>query len=236
MRVYCLYSLASALLVLSLAGCSNSGAGDPALVNYLKNTWGISISGFTGDFTVAADGTQRYDGTGKITVDGLGADEIASSTIVSPMAKGGDTTLFVSNLDGSDARYFLYDQVQNYITIGSLTKGAALSKNPDGTYDVWAFDGTSNKNQDRIVPNGFEALKIVEQYNEFKTISPYILLSAIAFAHTSAPEARIQIKCNGGSSRVAATPVVCDIFQEFCDCAACLVLKRNGACGQCPQL
>ena len=78
------------------------------------------------------------------------------------MAKGGDTTLFVSNLDGSDERYFLYDQVNNYITIGGLTKGAAVSKNPDGSYDVWAFDGPDNKNQDLTVPNGFEALKIVE--------------------------------------------------------------------------
>ena len=151
------------------------------------------------------------------------------------MAKGGDTTLFVSNLDGSDERYFLYDQVNNYITIGGLTKGAAVSKNPDGSYDVWAFDGPDNKNQDLTVPNGFEALKIVEQYNEFKTISPYILLPAFASAHTPASEARNVSDCTS-SSRSASAPVVCEIFKEFCDCAACLVLKRQGACAQCPKL
>jgi hypothetical protein len=82
------------------------------------------------------------------------------------------------------------------------------------------------------VPNGFEALKLVEQYNAFKTISPYILLTAVAVGHTSTPEARVPTKC----SDTAATPVVCDIFKEFCDCAACLVLNRKGACSQCPKL
>lgn len=36
-------------------------------------------------------------------------------------------------------------------------------------------------------------------------------------------------------SDTAAIPVVCGSFKEFCDCAACLVLKRQGACAQCPS-
>ena len=27
-----------------------------------------------------------------------------------------------------------------------------------------------------------------------------------------------------------------EIFKEFCDCAACLVLDRRGACDLCPEL
>ena len=55
----------SALLVLCLTGCSNGGPTNPALGDYLQSTWGIAISGFTGDVDVAADGTQTYNGTGK---------------------------------------------------------------------------------------------------------------------------------------------------------------------------
>lgn len=227
MRFNPLCVFVSACLVLSLAGCGESNP----VVSYLKSTWGISVTGFTGDLEVAGDGTQRYEGTGRITVDGLGTKELRSTTLVSPMAQGGDVTFFVSNLDGSDERYFLYDQAQSYITIGDLTKGVAVSKNPAGTYEVWAFDGDA-KDQSLTVPNGFEALRLVEQYNSFKTISPYILLTAIAVGHTSTPEARVAIHCGD----TAATPVVCDIFKEFCDCAACLVLNRKGACGQCPTL
>ena len=29
---------------------------------------------------------------------------------------------------------------------------------------------------------------------------------------------------------------VCSLFREFCDCAACLVLDRQGACEPCPGL
>lgn len=149
------------------------------------------------------------------------------------MAQGGDTTLFVKNLDGSNERYFLYDQVKNYITIGDLTKGVAVSKNPDNTYEVWAFNG-NNMDQFLMVPNGLAALRLVEQYNEFKTISPYILLTAFASAQAAGPEARFAVNCSLSNS--AATPPVCDIFKEFCDCAACLVLNRRGACAQCPGL
>lgn len=220
-------TLAAALWALSLGGCGD----DNPVPAYLKDTWGIRITGFTGDLAVAADGTQSYDGTGRITVDGLGTKELKSTTLVSPMAQGGDVTLFLSNLDGSDERYFLYDQVQSYITVGDLQKGVAVSRNPNGSYEVWAFDG-DNKDRFLTVPDGFEALRLVEQYNSFKTISPYILLAAVAVGHTSTPEARVPVRC----SDTAATPVVCDIFKEFCDCAACLVLNRQGACSQCPKL
>lgn len=151
--------------------------------------------------------------------------------IVSSAQDGGDTTLFVSLPDLADERYFLYDLDQNYITIGDLEQGAAVSRNPDGSYELWTFVGETNDNF-LTVPNGFEALKVVEQYNSFKGISPYILLTAFAFAHHSTFEARSPMPCGD----TAATPVVCDIFKESCDCAACSVLNKAGACDQCPNL
>lgn len=107
-------------------------------MEYLKSTWGITITGFDGNLEVDADGTQSYSHNGQITVDGLGIHEISSQTIISPRAQGGDVTPFVSSVDGSDERYFLYDEVKNYITVGSKTKGVAIDQNPDGTYEIYA--------------------------------------------------------------------------------------------------
>ncbi|MCB9754500.1 MAG: hypothetical protein H6713_31565 [Myxococcales bacterium] len=212
---------------------SETGAEQP-IHAYLKETWGITLTDFeVSDFDVFDDGTQWLIDDGRIIVDGLGEQEVSTETIIDAAALGGQVSFFVSNADLSDQRYFLYDQVENYVTIGDLTKGVAVSKNPDDTYDVWAFDGDA-MDSFTTVPNGYEALRLVEQYNEFKTISPYILLTAFAAAHAGTPEARIAHKAE--DKNVAETPPVCEIFKEFCDCAACLVLDRAGACSPCPDL
>ncbi len=230
--------ISSLLLVAALASCSDdpadTGGGDQTVQTYLKETWGIALSQFDNrDILVGDDGTQVFTDDGVITVDGLGEYEVSTETIISPASEGGQVSFFVSNLDLSDERYFLYDQVENYITIGDLTRGVAVSKNPDGTYDIWAFDGDA-MDSFSTVPNGYEALKLVEQYNDFKSIPPYLLLTAFAAAHNATTEARMVIKAELGNS--AAPPPVCEIFKEFCDCAACLVLDRQGACDLCPDL
>lgn len=227
--------ISSLILVAALASCADNTAdtgGDQALGSYLKDKWGIVVSDFGVDaFIVDDDGTQTLIDEGVITVDGLGSQELSTMTIIDPVASGGQVSFFVSNTDLSDERYFLYDPVENYVTIGDLTRGVAVSKNPDDTYDVWAFDGEA-MDQFLTVPNGYEALRLVEQYNDFKTISPYIMLMAFAAAHTTVPEARVPIHCYD----TAVSPPVCEIFKEFCDCAACLVLDRQGACDLCPDL
>ncbi|MBK8265561.1 MAG: hypothetical protein IPK80_30055 [Nannocystis sp.] len=229
----------AAVLSACAGGTGGTGGGDQALRDHLKETWGIALSQFDNlDTLVGEDGTQVFLDDGVITVDGLGEYEVSTETIISPASQGGQVSFFVSNPDLSDQRYFLYDQVENYITIGDLTRGVAVSKNPDGTYDVWAFDGDA-MDSFSTVPNGFEALKLVEQYNEFKTLPPYLLLTAFAAAHNATPEARIPL-CNINNScpkgQLAAQPPVCELFKEFCDCAACLVLDRQGACDLCPDL
>jgi hypothetical protein len=243
MRTTLFKHTSSVVLVAALAACSedagdtgDTGGGDQtdqAVQKYLKETWGIALSQFDdGDLLVADDGTQVFLNDGVITVDGLGAQEVSTEVIVSPVSQGGQVSLFVSNLDLSDQRYFLYDEVENYITIGDLTRGVAVSKNPDDTYDVWAFDGEA-MDSFSTVPNGYEAHKLVEQYNEFKSISPYLLLTAFASAYSARVEARGGLICQWNT---AAAPPICEIFKEFCDCAACLVLDRQGACDLCPDL
>jgi hypothetical protein len=228
-------TMSSLVLVAALASCADSTADtgdDQTLGSYLKDKWGIVVGDFSVDaFIVDDDGTQVLIDEGVITVDGLGSQELSTMTIIDPVASGGQVSFFVSNTDLSDERYFLYDPVENYVTIGDLTRGVAVSKNPDETYDVWAFDGEA-MDQFLTVPNGYEALRLVEQYNDFKAISPYIMLMAFAVAHTTVPEARIPTSC----SDTAVSPPVCEIFKEFCDCAACLVLDRQGACDPCPGL
>lgn len=227
------------VLVAALGSCSGGGpedtaetAGDQSLAEHLKVNWGIAVDGFSVDaFIVDDDGTQVLFDDGVITVDGLGSQEVSTQTVIDPAASGGQVTFFVANADLSEERYFLFDQVENYVTIGDLTRGVAVSKNPDDTYDVWAFDGEA-MDQFSTVANGYEALKLVEEYNDFKTISPYIMLMAIAAAHTTLPESRIPMTCGD----TALSPPVCEIFKEFCDCAACLVLDRRGACDLCPEL
>jgi hypothetical protein len=223
-------------LVAALSACSDGGGGGDPTAKYLKETWGIALSRFDNhDALVGDDGTQVFTDDCVITVDGLGEYEVSTETIISPASQGGQVSFFVANRDLSDERYFLYDQVENYITIGDLTRGVAVSKNPDDTYDVWAFDGDA-MDQFSTVPNGYEALKLVEQYNDFKTLPPYLLLTAFAAAHNATPEARIWIFDSMGLNQVASPPPVCEIFKEFCDCAACLVLDRQGACDLCPEL
>lgn len=230
--------MSSLVVVAALASCSGdagSGSGtDQTVADYLKRTWGITVrlDDPDGDFIADDDGVQIFSGDGTITVEGLGEHSFSTMTIVDPAALGGQVSFFVSNLDLSDERYFLYDPVENYVTIGDLTRGVAVSKNPDETYDIWAFDGDS-MDQFLTVADGYEALRVVEQYNEFKSISPYLLLMAFSAAHAATPEARSTPSC---STDTAATPPVCEIFKEFCDCAACLVLDRPGACDPCPRL
>lgn len=73
MRFHSSCRLAAVLLALCLAHC----AGEPNPVpEYLKNTWGIRLSGFSGDYEVGGDGTQIYTSTGKTSVDGLGEKEV----------------------------------------------------------------------------------------------------------------------------------------------------------------
>jgi hypothetical protein len=209
---------------------------DTELVAYLKDTWGITISGFRSSYmqSIAEDGTISVTGKGKVIIDGLGEQELATNTVVIPDEFGTTTSFFVSLPDGSEERYFLYDRMNNYVTIGNAndSQSVIVSANPDKTYqvdtaigDAWTTVGTNM--------TGYQALLEVEKYNQFKTITPHVFLLAFAAAHTpSTFESRVAVHC----SDTAVAPAVCSIFKEFCDCAACSVLSKQGACSACPEL
>src|SRR5262249_52424504 len=151
-------------------------------------------------------GTQIHTSTGTITVDGLGSHEVLTRTLIAPASMGGIAGFTVSNRDDSELRYFSYDQAQRIVTIGDLNKGVAVWKGFDDHYNVYTFAG-STQGEYIGAENGIEALRLVEQSNEFKTISPYILLTAFATAHSAPPEARTITRCVTNMD-TAAQPVV----------------------------
>ncbi len=237
-RLAALFPMAMGGLLGSLGCSSTSPAPAPAsdpVADYLDTKWGIRLSGLeeaADNFIVQEDNSVFTQATAHIDVDGLGGQDLEVTELVDSAQNGGDATFFVSLPGMVDERYFLFSPKDNYITIGDGTQGAAVSQNPDGTYEVWTFVGDS-KDMVQTVPNGLEALKLIEQYNGFKDTTPFILLTGFAAAHYPAYDARGLHSCK---SDTAAPPVVCDIFKEFCDCAACSVMNKAGACELCPGL
>ena len=205
---------------------------NPETIAYLADTWGIRITGYEDwEQYEQDDGSVYGGGTATITVEGLGAQEVMTDTLIISDEFGTNTSFFVALPDGSEERYFLYDRENNYVTIGDAVgeRSVIVSSNADGTYDVdlaigedWQSEGTGL--------TGAEALEIVKTHNEYTSITPHILLMAFAAAHTpSSLEVRLPIICTDTS----ATPEVCTIFREFCDCIACDVLDRPGVCDAC---
>ena len=208
--------------------------GDPELIAHLEETWGITIEGYDDwEQFEQDDGGMYGGGTATITVEGLGSQELRTDTVVVSDELGTNTSFFVALPDGSEERYFLYDIDNNYVTIGDAVgeRSVIVSSNSDGTYDVdlaigedWQSEGTGL--------TGAEALEIVKTHNEYTTITPHILLMAFAAAHTpSTLEVRSSFLV--GKANVSASPEVCTIFREFCDCIACDVLDRPGVCDAC---
>lgn len=226
------------LVTLLGAGCSSDEPEDSPMAIYLRETWGIRIAGFEDwdgtQFVIAADGVAEAQGIGIIDVAGFGTEEIIVEEEVYPQAQGGDTTVLVALADGSDERYFRYNPVENYILIGNEDQGVAIDNNEDGTYTLWTYVGDEEE-QPHSVGSGFEALLLADEFAGLSEISPHVLLMAFAMAHSPTYEARIQVFCSGGLDQ-SSQPVVCEIFEEFCECAACLVLGRQGVCDECPEL
>jgi hypothetical protein len=242
--------LVSAALIAGLAlggasGCSVEDDEPETIDEWLQQTWGISIVGLDTieNVEVSEDGSSEATASGRIIVDGLGEQDIDIYQIQFSLADGGAMGVLFSEPDTGDERYFIYDQIEGWIGIGDDIAGAAVSKNPDGTYAVWTYVGDDESQEDFVIAeDGYEALQIVESYNEFMETSPYILLAAYVVAlspsgleaRAPAPSAMSGSPPPPGSE--ATEPAVCTIFSEFCECAACVVLDRAGECDRCPAL
>jgi len=233
--------LALALIVGSFSSCAAEEEPEN-FGTWLHKTWGISIEGLDKleNVEMNEDGSSSATASGQITVDGLGSQDLEVFQQQYSLAEGGGLGILFVEPDTGDERFFYYNEVENWIGIGDEIAGAAVSKNNDGTYSVWTYVGEEEEDY-LVVENGYEALLVIEEYNEFKDTSPFILLAAYVAALTpSGLEARIPAGQFGegtpGVPMNAEGPGVCLIFSEFCECAACLVLDRKGECGQCPEL
>lgn len=232
---------------------SEAGMGDPVLVEYLQTQFGLRMTGFdqNAEFVVDEHGDAVLESEFTFEVNGLGARKMYLEEVLPAAEEGGGIILGVEDIESGDMRYFDYNPTENYVLFsydteapdapdGYYERGAAVRANEDGTYTVWYFDESvtgERVDEERVdevtVANGYEALRIVEQYNEFSTISPHIMLTAVAVGHTETPEARIPIDCND----TAPGPPVCSLFKEFCDCVACATIAKGGQdCGLCPEL
>ncbi len=239
-----------ALAMFSLVvGCGSSDSTTPSkstsktdreLVAYLKDNWGIQMRGYQdwdSNYQDLGGGKWKSTATGFTKVDGEGEHAISIEEDAEPVGAGEDLALFVTDEETGDLRFFDYNVGEQYVNIGSADVSVTVLANPDGSYEVWTYDENNpdNKEQKVDVANGYEAVREVEQRNGFGDMSPHLLLTAFALAHTPTPGARLPVNCGVGGTSDA--PSMCSIFQEFCDCTACLALhKTGGTCDLCPEL
>lgn len=214
---------------------------NPELIAYLSSQFGTSV-----DLFVVGELSDAYtDGELTVTVEGFGTRTLRMEEIVSPLTEGGGVLLHLEDTETGDTRFFDYDRSENSITFGRdllepdapgfKERGVTVHQREDGKYVVWAFDDDARREMEQVVDDGYQALQTVNEYNEFNSIPPHIMMTAIAVGHASVPEVRQFVDIR--SEMVAATPPVCTVFKAFCDCAACTVLARDGdSCDLCPQL
>ncbi len=239
--------LLPALVALGLAvGCSADDETEPTIPDYLAENFGLYVHGYgEADDTFEQDGAAITEGTGYTWLEGELAREMHVRQELFSAADGGDLVLVVTDVESGDARYFLYNFAENFIVFGEDTsptdsRGAGVQANPDGTYDVWSFDDeVSDRTEVETVPDGYAAMRRVDEFNGFSAISPHVILTGFALAHGPTPEARYPgITINvGDAPPINASPTpVCSTFKAFCDCVACRVLDRGGDCDLCPAL
>ncbi len=242
----------AALAILGLAlvaGCgsstqskqNNSTVGsDQEFIAYLWDTWGIRLSGYQdwdANYQDLGGGKWQTTASGYTELDGQGKHAMSIEEDAEPVGAGEDIALFVTDEETGELRFFDYNVAEQYVNIGGADQSVTVLANPDGSYEVWTYDENNpgNKEQKVDVANGYQAVEEVERRNGFKNMSPHLLLTAFALAHTPTPGARVPMTIIGGE--VSNAPSMCSIFQEFCDCTACLALqKTGGTCDLCPDL
>ena len=213
--------------------------GDPELIAYLDEEWGIRFFR-----TYWETGTEKG---GEFTfmvvqaeVDGLGSRELEIEEVNYTDEPDGIIEYMIADVQTDEDRFFTHNTVENYISFSDPEeqRGVYVSGNTDGTYEIWTYDDVAGEEDRQTVPDGYQALRVVEEYSAFKDAPPHVLLMAFAMAQSSPPENRVSVECTAQLTDYdqAPAPAPCDLFKEFCECAACLVLEREGACEPCPDL
>lgn len=248
-------------LFLAATACSSAEDSDPPIagftVEWLRESLGVRLS--NAEFFEEenpADGVY-FGGEVDITLAGLGTHRLYMEETIFTPEEGGGVMEYVKDLETDDSRLFFYypddnqvlfaqDQSQPDAEFFDL-RGTTVERQQDGTYFVIGFDDTQPDETTEIEEgaDGFEAVKLVEKYADFSSMTPHMMLFAIAMGQANTPEARIADSCvapncpegcEEGEGSSAARPSFCSIFKEFCDCAACSVNPDGTACPRCPRL
>ncbi|MCB9546667.1 MAG: hypothetical protein H6706_12545 [Myxococcales bacterium] len=241
-------ALAGLGLLLTMGGASCSGdddkaarqaVGDNELVDYLDREFGLRMVIVSSNETVLDDGAIRLEQTLRVQLAGHGTRDILIDQTVWSDAF---TSLFITDLETEAQRYLAWQVDDGFIVLGTNDQEVGQNVNvevvpfPGGQFGVGRFsDDEEGANITEPTGNGRAAVDAVEASLGFRDLPPHMLMTAFALAHTTAPEARSPIQCSTSSLGMAAAPTVCAVFEDFCNCAPCLVLGDQAVCDKwCP--
>ena len=200
-----------------------------------------------------ADGAIEYSGVATVTLRHTEVHRVDALAIVDPLARGGRRMLGTSDLTTGDERVFAFDVEEDAIVFGDFDGGVFVAANGDGTYGVYtgSFVGRIDDDAIQLADDGYEAWKLVQEYNQFSDTSRHALTLAFAMAlQPLVPARSLQMcaapHCGGSSTQVrvfdesapgagvsgygvdkstGGDPVsgrrICDTFEAFCLCLAC---------------
>lgn len=209
-------------------------AADPELIGYLQNEFGLSIRIVSSEQSMV-DGAIELRERLEVTLAGHGSRMLGLDETVYP---DNLTIVILTDEETGAARYFAWHVADAFIVMGTndfLGENTNLQIVPleNDRFAIGSFaDGVDvDVNDPEPVGDGRAAFDEVERRVGYTDIPPHILMTAFALAHTPAPEARLSSTCGN----TAAAPTVCALFEDFCNCAPCLVLDDPAICQQwCP--
>ncbi|MCB9793658.1 MAG: hypothetical protein H6741_13120 [Alphaproteobacteria bacterium] len=172
-----------------------------------------------------------------VEVDGLGSREMGIYTQFENERQGGGAYTEITDVSTGDLRSVYYVPEESAIAFGDEAGGVLVTANTDGSYGVVEYEtGFAGRVGDvQHAEDGLAALRLVEAYNDYSSLSDFMLITMYIQGQGAGPEFRSPIDCTSGD--LARTPPVCTLFAEFCECAVCSVVGRtDGSCSACPNL
>lgn len=180
---------------------------------------------------------EMYDPSITVEVDGLGSHEMGIYSQYEDETRGGGAYTEVTDVATGESRYVYYMPQYSAVAIGDEDGGVMVMANPDGSYDVTTMQNFQPFGDEYDhAEDGLAALTLVEEYNDFSSLSDFMLITMYAQGQGAGPEFRNYNDVQTGVE-TARTPAVCTLFQEFCECTVCKVVgQTGGACTGCPDL
>ncbi len=209
--------------------------GDPELVAFLRETYGLRMTQLEAQQSVDAEGRTRFAERYRVEFEGEPAGDIELEQTIFPMSEGGGITLGIVDAQTDDVRSFGWTIADNAINLTRQDPGveqayvAHVYLELNGRYTlIRQVDGEEEQIDTGL--SGRRAVELLDDFIDFGSAPARVTMAAFAIAHTSPPEARLPQSC----ADTATTPPVCDVFSAFCDCVPCRVLDRPELCARCP--